>query len=82
MVGQVEDKDPKGLPYIKHLLSMLLLIREDTQPFLSRCVSLPFSSKQTVSLCALPHVCCAMSLIINSVLGFTVFASMIHAFFH
>ena len=40
-----------------------------------------FSSKQTVSLCALPHVCCAMSLIINSVLAFTVFASMIHAFF-
>lgn len=30
MIGQVEDKDPKELPYIKHLFTMLLLIREDT----------------------------------------------------
>ena len=40
MTGQVEDKDPKELPYIKHLFTMLLLIREDTHTLsLQVCIS-------------------------------------------
>ena len=58
MVGQVEDKDPKGLPYIKHLLSMLLLIREDTYTLsLQVCVSaLLLSHLNKLFLCALSHM--------------------------
>ena len=82
MIGQVEDKDPKEMSYIKHLFTMLLLIREDTHTLSPQvCISaLLLSHLNCFSVCS-PTCCCAMSLIINSVLAFTVFASIINAFF-
>lgn len=58
MTGQVEDKDPKELPYIKHLFTMLLLIREDTHTLsLQVCISaLLLSHLNKLFLCVLSHM--------------------------
>ena len=81
MVGQVEDKDPKGLPCMKHLFTLLLLIREDTHTLsLQVCISASLCLKKTVSLCVLPAVV-VLSLIINFVPAFIVSASVNNACF-
>ena len=74
----------KSRPRLRDWLNVLFpvfLIREDTPaPFLCRCASLAYVYLNSLSVFA-PICHCAMSLIINFVPTFTVFASMKNAFF-
>ena len=76
------NKDPEELPYISDLTASLLLsssLGRTPTPFLSGCASLPRFYLNNFFV--FYPTCRAMSLIINFVPVFTVFASMRNAFF-
>ena len=85
IIGLKKDKGPEELTHINNLTTSLLgssSLGGCPHP-LSLGVDLCFASistKQIVSLCALPHVV-VLCLIINFVPAFTVSASIINAFF-
>ena len=78
------NKDPEGLSHISdwsHLFTVLLFIRKDAHTLSEGAVLPSFNLQRANYFCVCSPIRCAIALIMNFVLGFTLFASLKYFYF-